>query len=133
VRTFGRRVPEGVPVLWLSEPVVADVRTFGRRVPEGVPVLWLSEPFVADVRTFGRRVPEGVSVLYGLTRSIEELPYRAKGAQGASFLKMTMGGLVVFIEPGVRKTQDSVEDRTCLDTQHVPGSGGGVYRVFPMG
>ena len=46
---------------------------------------------------------------------------------------MTRGSLVVFIEPGVRKTQDSVEDRTCLDTQHVPGSGGGVYRAFPTG
>ena len=46
---------------------------------------------------------------------------------------MMMGGLGVFIEPGVRKTQDSVEDRTCLDTQHVPGSGGGVYWAFPTG
>ena len=46
---------------------------------------------------------------------------------------MTLGGLGVFIEPGVRKTQDSVEDRTCLDTQHVPGSGGGVYLAFPTG
>ena len=36
-----------------------------------------------------------------------------------------------FIEPGVRKTQDSEDERTCLDTQHVPGSGGGVYLAFP--
>jgi hypothetical protein len=68
-----------------------------------------------------------------MTESIEELPYRAKGAQGASLVKMTMEEFGVFIEPGIRKIQDSVEERTRLDTEHVPGSGGAVYQVFPTG
>jgi hypothetical protein len=33
---------------------------------------------------------------------------------------MTVEERGVFIEPGIRKIQDSVEERTCLDSEHFP-------------
>jgi hypothetical protein len=46
---------------------------------------------------------------------------------------MTLEGSGVFIEPGIRKIQDSVEEHTRFDTEHFPESGGAVYQVFPTG